>query len=344
MSDPAGKVLVVDDLAANAEVLERALKARGYVVSIAHDGPTALRLVAEESPDIVLLDIMMPGMNGFEVCRQIKSSPATRLTPVVLVTGLGDREDRIRGIEAGADDFLTKPPVLAELTARVRSLVRLKRYTDELESAESMVVSLALTIEARDAYTEGHCERLARYATALGRELGLPDRDLAALYRGGYLHDLGKVGVPDVVLLKQGPLSPDEIILMRSHPIVGDRLCGGLRSLRPVRPIIRHHHERLDGSGYPDGLAGDEIPLLAQIISIVDIFDALTTSRPYRRALEHEDASRELFDEARQRWLNADLVAAFTAMVRERRLPSSDEDGALRARYAHPRWDMGNGG
>jgi putative two-component system response regulator len=257
----------------------------------------------------------------------------------VLVTGLGEREDRIRGIEAGADDFLTKPPVLAELTARVRSLVRLKRFTDELESAESMVVSLAMTIEARDAYTEGHCERLARYATALGRRLRLAEDDLAALYRGGYLHDVGKVAVPDVVLLKEGPLSTEERLIMQRHPVVGDRLCSGLRSLRRVRPIIRHHHERLDGSGYPDGLHGDAIPLLAQVISIVDIYDALTTSRPYRGTLGPAEACTQLAEEVRQGWLNRELVEEFSALVLEGRLPAGDADQDLRALYGHARED-----
>lgn len=334
MAESAGKVLVVDDLPKNTEILQRALELKGYQVHAVHDGASALEAVARDNPDIVLLDVLMPGMDGFEVCRRIKANPVTRLTPVVLVTGLGDREDRITGIEAGADDFLTKPPVLAELTARVRSLVRLKRFTDELESAESMVVSLAMTIEARDQYTQGHCERLARYATALGRRLALAEEDLAALYRGGYLHDVGKVAVPDVVLLKVGPLSGDERVVMQRHPVVGDRLCSGLRSLQRVRPIIRHHHERLDGTGYPDGLRGDAIPVLAQVITIVDIFDALTTSRPYRRTLTAPEAAAELFDEARRGWLNPALVAEFTAMVREGGLPPEQGDGDLRARFA----------
>jgi putative two-component system response regulator len=339
MGDIAGKVLVVDDLAKNTEMLQRALERKGYQVRTAHDGASALDVLAAEAPDIVLLDILMPGMDGFEVCRRIKANPATRLTPVVLVTGLGAREDRIRGIEAGADDFLTKPPALAELTARVRSLVRLKRFTDELESAESMVVSLAMTIEARDAYTEGHCERLARFATALGQQLGLDDADLAALYRGGYLHDVGKVAVPDAVLLKEGPLSEQERVVMQRHPIVGDRLCSGLRSLQRVRPIVRHHHERLDGTGYPDRLAGAAIPLLAQIIAIVDVFDALTTVRPYRRTLTTAEASEELLAEAGRGWLNGELVREFNQLVERGGLPAEEADPELRARYAHPRAD-----
>ena len=339
IAESAGKVLVVDDLPENTDLLKKVLEAKGYRVRVAHDGSEALQAVEEDDPDAVLLDILMPGMDGFEVCRRIKSNPATRLTPVVLITGLGDSEARLQGIEAGADDFLTKPPALVELVARVRSLVRLKRYTDELESTEAMMLSLAMTIESRDVYTQGHCERLARYATALGERLLMPEEDLAALYRGGYLHDIGKVGVPDVVLLKEGPLSLNERNVMRVHPLVGDRLCGRMRSLQRVRPIIRYHHERLDGSGYPDGLAGDSIPLVTQVISIVDIYDALTTSRPYRRALAPEDASRELFKEATDRWLNRNLVEEFAALVRENRLPSLDGEAERRARFLRPRHD-----
>ena len=196
----------------------------------------------------------MPHMDGFEACRAIKQDRSTRLIPVVLVTSLDDTASRMRGIEAGADDFISKPFNAPELRARVRSLLRIKGYTDELDSAESVIVSLALTIEARDSTTEGHCQRLAQYAFALGQALGLNDDDLSALARGGYLHDVGKIGIPDGVLLKPGPLTRDEYELIKQHPIVGERLCGELRSLRNVRPIVRHHHERLDGSGYPDGL------------------------------------------------------------------------------------------
>ena len=339
MAHTAGRVLVVDDLPQNTTVLAKVLQAKGYSVCTANDGAAALLAVESEMPDVVLLDIMMPGMDGFQVCRAIKSNPATRLTPVVLVTGLGDSEARIKGIEAGADDFLTKPPVFPELVARVRSLVRLKRYTDELETAEALVMSLAMTIEARDHYTQGHCGRLARYAVALGECLGLPEGDLAALYRGGYLHDIGKVGIPDAVLLKEGPLTPEERAVMRQHPLIGERLCGSLRSLSRVLPIIRHHHERPDGSGYPDGLVGDQIPLLAQIISVVDVFDALTTSRPYREVLDDRVAMDQLGREAAEGWLNLALVEQFGSLVIEGRLPPEDAGETLPQRFAAARFE-----
>ena len=232
----------------------------------------------------------------------------------MLLTGLSAVEDRVKGIEAGADDFLSKPFVVAELNARVRSLTRLKRYTDELDSAESMILSLALTIEARDPYTKGHCERLAAYATALGARLGLPEDQQVALHRGGFLHDVGKIGIPDAVLLKSGPLEPAEFALMQQHPVIGDNLCRESRLLEDVRPIVRHHHERLDGTGYPDKLSGDQVPLLAQIVGIVDAYDAMTTNRPYKAAVTRDKARDELRQDVAKGWKSAALVEEFLSV------------------------------
>jgi putative two-component system response regulator len=310
-----GTVLVVDDIAGNCRLLESLLAPDGHTVRIARDGGEALRAVQDAPPDLVLMDVMMPGVDGFDACRAIKDDPGTRLIPVVLVTSLTDTASRIRGIEAGADDFVSKPFNATELRARVRSLLRIKRYTDDLDNAKSVIVSLALTIEARDRTTDGHCQRLAHYASALGRTLGLDEDDVAALESGGFLHDVGKVGIPDAVLLKPGPLSPEEYDLMKQHTLIGDRLCGELRLLRKVRPIVRHHHERLDGSGYPDQLRGDAIPLLAQIMGIADVFDALTTNRPYKAPFPVVQAVAELRDEAARGWRRADLVAAFLDQV-----------------------------
>ena len=300
-----GSVLIVDDIAGNARLIESLLAPDGHAVRTACGGAEALRLVRADPPDLLLMDVMMPVVDGFEACRAIKEDRSTRLIPVVLVTSLDDTASRIRGMEAGADDFISKPFNAPELRARVRSLLRIKGYTDELDSAESVIVSLALTIEARDGTTDGHCQRLAHYAFALGRTLGLNEDDLSALARGGYLHDVGKIGIPDAVLLKRGPLTPDEYELIKQHAVVGERLCGELRSLRKVRPIVRHHHERLDGSGYPDGLRGDAIPLLAQIMGVVDVFDALTTTRPYRVPFTHDKAVDVLREESSKGWRDA---------------------------------------
>ena len=311
------RVLVVDDDEWNRRLLSRMLSEDGCAVEMAASGAAAFTVLQRGPVDLVLLDVVMPGLNGIEVCRRLKAEPATRLTPVVLVTGLDDRANRIAGIEAGADDFLQKPVDEVELRARARSLLRVKRYTDDLDSAEAVIVSLAQTVEARDEYTDGHCQRLARYAVALGEHLGLRPPALATLERGGYLHDLGKIAVPDGVLLKAGPLTAAERALIQLHPVTGDALCGNLSVLRTVRPIVRHHHERLDGSGYPDGLAGDAIPLLAQIMGVVDVFDALTTERPYRHAMPVSEACAELRAEVRAGWRRSDLVEAFVQLVDE---------------------------
>ena len=320
----AGTIVVADDLEANLDLFVRLLARDGYAVHSARDGATALELVRRHTPDLVLSDVVMPKIDGFELCRRIKADRDTRLTPVVLVTSLGEREDRIKGIDAGADDFLTKPVNAHELQARVRSLVRLKRYTDDLDSADSVILSLGLTVEARDPHTGGHCERMATYAAAFGGHLNLPEDDIAALYRGGFLHDVGKVGIPDAILLKPGQLTPDERRVMESHTIIGDSLCGDLRLLRLVRPIVRHHHEHLDGSGYPDRLAGDAVPLLAQLMSIVDIYDALTTERVYRRALTPDDAYAELIGGVARGWHSARLVQEFIDMCRSGRVTVMD--------------------
>ena len=318
MMTPSASILIADDDEISARFLKRLLTREGHHVSIVNSGEEALQACTTKPPDLVLIDLVAPTGHGFDVCRRLKEQPATRLIPVVVVTAQSERRDRLDSINAGADDFVAKPFDAAELHARIRSLVRLKRYTDELESAEAVILGLGATIEARDPNTQGHCQRLAKFAISLGRALGLDDTDLAALERGGFLHDIGKIAVPDSVLLKDGKLDPQESRVMREHPIVGDALCSGLRSLQAVRPIVRHHHERLDGSGYPDGLKNAEVPLLAQIISVVDVFDAMTMERPYRHARPAEEAFDVLSTEASKGWRDRALVDAFADVVGNR--------------------------
>src|SRR5688572_7328693 len=311
-----GSVLIADDLADTRELVSELLEREGYRVLQAADGAEALDAVQREMPDLILSDVMMPQVDGFELCRRLKADRATRLIPVVLVTALHERSDRLEGIRAGADDFLQKPFDSTELMARVASLIRLKRFTDELDSAESVILSLALTVEAREPYTSGHCQRMAAYGAAFGAHLGLSEDEIAALHRGGYLHDLGKIAVPDAILGKPGPLTPDEFEIMKRHTVVGEALCGELNALRPVRAIVRSHHERLDGSGYPDGLCGDNVPLLAQIMGVVDVYDALTTDRQYRAALSEEVACAMLMEHVERGWRSHELVYEFVALCR----------------------------
>jgi putative two-component system response regulator len=259
----------------------------------------------------------MPGCDGYEVCRQLKSDPRTALTPVVLVTGYDSLRDRVRGAEVGADGFFTKPFQIPELVARVHAALRQKHLTDGLEAVEAVLFTLARVVEGRDADTEGHCSRLSVLAERLGERLGLPLEQRTALRRAGIVHDIGKVVVPDHVLMKRGPLTADEWQLMRRHAEAGERICAPLRSFQEVLPIIRHHHERLDGSGYPDGLAGSAIPMTARVLQVVDVFDALTMKRPYKRALTTAEALDVMADEVRRGYWDPAVFDAFVGMLRD---------------------------
>ncbi len=312
------RILVVDDKLDTLLLLRELLGSRGYEIITATEADEAKQIVHKERPELVLLDVVMPGKSGYDLCRELKEDPVTRLIPVVMITGLSDRDDRVRGIEAGADDFLSKPLYPEELFARVKSLLKLKEFTDELENAEAVLVALALGIESRDPYTGNHCERLAHYASDLGHHIGLDGDSISALKRGGYLHDLGKVSIPDEILKKGTRLTQDEWRIMKQHPVIGEAICRPLKSFRDVLPIIRHHHEHWDGSGYPDGLSGYDIPLLARVLQVVDVYDALRTARPYKPALTHEEAQRTMLDEANKGLWDPNLVPEFFAMLKKK--------------------------
>jgi putative two-component system response regulator len=315
----AFRILVVDDNEDIMVLMQELLATRGYDVVAVPDAARAEIEVLRRPPDLILSDVIMPGKSGYELCRELKANPATRLIPFVLITGLTDRQDRLLGIESGADDFLHKPIFPEELFARVKSLLNLKEFTDELETAESVLCTLALSVESRDPYTEGHCERLALNASDLGRHLGLNQESIVALRRGGYLHDLGKIAVPDEILKKGTNLTADEWTVMKLHPITGETICRPLKSLRLVLPIIRNHHEHCDGSGYPDGLRRNEIPLLPRILQVVDVYDALRTARPYKPALIHEQAAQTMRQEARAGYWDEELVGEFLSLLENRR-------------------------
>jgi putative two-component system response regulator len=293
------------------------LRAHNYRVIAVSNGEHAYSELCSQPVDLALLDVRMPGRTGFSVCQAVKSRPETCLVPVVLGTGLSNSEDRMHGIEVGADDFLSKRVKKEELLARVKSLVRLKRITDELENAESVLYTLARSIEAKDPYTEGHCDRLSRYTVSLAEQIDMSKEERVALRRGGILHDIGKVAVSEYVLLKPGPLDAAERRIMEEHTIIGERICAPLRTFRNVLPIIRSHHEKQDGTGYPDHLKGEEIPLTARVLQTVDIYDALTTDRPYRRAASLEGALEIMWEETNRGWWDADLVEALQNMLQE---------------------------
>jgi putative two-component system response regulator len=307
-------VLVVDDGQANRELIEACLAEVDCEVRLAADGPSALQAMDAALPDLVLLDVQMPGMDGYEVCRRIRSDPARRLIPVVMITALAHTEDRVQALESGADDFMSKPVERIELVARVKSALRTKALYNRLDSAEQVIFALAAAVEAKDAATEKHTHRVAETARYIGSRLGLPEVALDALYRGGIIHDIGKIGVSESVLLKAGPLDSLELARMRAHPTIGESIVGPLRSGSSLLPIIRNHHERYDGLGYPDGLRGEEIPLLARIISVCDAFDAMVNDRPYRNRLSVDDAIANLRAGAGTQW-DPEIVDLFIREV-----------------------------
>jgi putative two-component system response regulator len=253
--DEPGRIMVVDDSPEMAQALTALLEAGGHTVDLIANGRTALHVIAAHPPDLVILDVRLPGLDGYTVCTALKRDPRTWQIPVIMVTVEAEREARLHGIEVGADGYLQKPVDAGELEARVRALLRLKRRTDGLEQAEDVIFALARTVEAKDAYTEGHLQRLALYAVKIGERLGLHAEELIALRYGALLHDVGKVGVDEVIIRKGGPLTPAEYHVMQQHTLIGERIVQPLRLAAAVGPIVRYHHERWDGRGYPDGLA-----------------------------------------------------------------------------------------
>ncbi len=292
------RILIVDDLTENLEILEGLLEPEGYLLDKAHDGQEAVDKALAEPPDLILMDVSMPRMTGFEACRRLKEDERTRLVPIVLVTGLTAREDRIQGIAAGCDDFLTKPVDSEQLLARTRNLLRTKALVDDLEQAENVLVSLANALEAKDNYTRGHSERVATYAEALGGAAGLGRDERTNLRRAGLLHDIGKIGIPLEYLQKPSKLTSEEYEIVKLHPGIGFDICKPLRTMAPLLHLIRGHHERLDGTGYPDKLEGDAIAVALRCLTIADVYDALTSDRAYRRAMPRDSAFRILREEA----------------------------------------------
>lgn len=289
--DPPGHIMVVDDNREAGTTLAALLELAHHTVEYIDNGRTALHAIEQHLPDLIILDVQLPDLDGFAICDVLKRNPTTWQIPIIMVTVESQRAARIQGYEAGADDYLEKPVDMPELEARIRTLLRTKRRNDQLEPAESVIFALARAVEAKDSYTEGHLWRLAFYSSAIGERLGLRADEMLALRYGALLHDVGKVGIDELIIRKGGPLTPAEYRLMQQHTLIGERIVQPLRLSSAVAPIVRYHHERWDGRGYPDGLAGEAIPLGARIVAVADAFDAMTTVRPYNRVLSADEAA-----------------------------------------------------
>jgi putative two-component system response regulator len=311
------KVLIVDDNETNVELICMHLKPFNYELIKAYDGEQAIEIVQQNEPDLILLDLMMPKISGYDVCKKIKSNPKTALIPVIIITALRELDDKIKAIDLGADDFLVKPFNKLELLTRIKSLLRLKTLYDELDHCEAVVFTLVETLEAKDIYTRGHSERVAKYSVILGKEMGLSSYELDELNRGSLLHDIGKIGVKDAVLNKVDKLTGEELAHIRTHPARGYEICKSLKSFKNLLPIIRSHHERMDGKGHPDGLAGDEIPVMARICSITDAFDAMTSNRPYRKGISPIQAANIFEREMNSGQWDPEIIKVFVKLIRD---------------------------
>ncbi len=308
--EPPG-ILVIDGNEMSRRFTKATLKNDAYRIRECRTPSEAMEVLQNENVDVIVLDLMLPEMSGPEFCHWLKSNRKTQFIPTLMLTSIKGIENEITGLSSGAEEYLIKPVLPTVLRARIRVMLRLKALIDSLEEAETILFSVAIAVERRDKNTGLHCERLASYSVMMGEALGLSPLELTALYRGGFLHDIGKISVPDEILFKKGKLTASEWDVMRKHTLQGEDICRPMKSLATVLPIIRNHHEKWDGTGYPDGLKAEEIPLLARILQVVDIYDALTTARPYKRALSPEEALDIMRQEVEKGWRDPVLTKLF---------------------------------
>lgn len=313
----AAKVLVVDDMATNRKLLTYVFKPTEFELIEASDGMQALTILQQEEIDLVLLDVMMPGIDGFETCRRIRQELELLLLPIIMLTSMGSPDDVAKGVDAGADGYITKPFNSVELLTKVKTEIQRKQLMDRVVDAETALLAMARMIEARDGSTGDHCDRLAHTGVVFGKALGLGQDDLDALHQGGVLHDIGKLAIPDAILFKKGKLDAEEWKVMKQHTLIGEALCSPLRTMQRTADIARCHHERWNGSGYPDGLKGEEIPFVARVFQIVDVFDALSSERPHKPAFATEKVIETMEQEAADGFWDPTLMAVFLSILRE---------------------------
>jgi putative two-component system response regulator len=328
-SIPKCQILIVDSDAGNRASVGTALADLHHKLIEVESTEDALVALSQNAIDLILIDLRAPQIGAVPFCEIIRKSESTKLIPVFILACADDLDQEAHACTAGADDFLVAPLKPAALRVRVHATLRMKSMMESLDDSENVLFSLAKSVEDRDPDLGEHCKRLALMASAMGLALGLPPSAIRSLQRGGYLHDIGKIGIPDRILFKAGPLTPDEWEIMRSHSERGERICACMKRLAPVLPIIRHHHEKFDGTGYPDGLKGENIPLLARILQTVDIFDALTTERPYKRAYTPEEALEIMGEETKKGWRDPALMEVFADLLPMFRHPALADTARL---------------
>ena len=309
------KILIVDENPLSRMTAVDLLSLDGYKVVEADDESTIIDDITKHQPDLILLDAMMRSVDSFALCRQLKEDYRTANIPIVLTTLTDTREHRVKVMEAGGDDILLKPLNRIELSTRVKSSIERKRLNDNLSQTEQVLFSIAKAVDSRSV-SNGGSMRIASLAKSFGKYLGLTPAEIDNLCFAAHLHDIGTIAIPDAVMLKTGELTPEEKELIGQHVLIGEEICQPLRNRSGVLPIIRHHHERWDGTGYPDGLSGTNIPYLAQIFQVIDIYDALTSDRPHKKAYCPTEALEIIMDETNKGWRNRELIDTFTSFIR----------------------------
>ena len=309
------KIIVADDSQTILNKLNILLGQQGYQVIQAHDGRECLELVEDENPDLIILDLDMPYVNGLDVCKQIKSNEKTSLTPIIILSSSCSKEDKNLAISMGANDFINKSLDTIELKLKVESLLKLKHAINQLENANNIIKSLAKAVEVKDKYTEGHAERVSFFATSIAKTMCLSEQQVKDISIAGIMHDIGKIGVPDIILNKPGKLTNEEYDIIKQHPVIGDEICAPIKTFDKVRNIIRHHHEKLNGLGYPDGISGNELSMEIRIMTVADIYDALTSDRAYRKGMDMSLAFKILDDSVQMGENDGEVVEAFRGIA-----------------------------